>query len=195
MIGFIDEHYRTNSTTGHRTHIYMYAHNAKKFDNWIVLQQKKYRFKSFVKSSAGLLKLSVFGEYVIINFLCTLSHFQSGSLDKLCDNYEVPQYKRKLNVNDLGFTHDMINEDNYVELSSKWIPYLVNDVISLGYIWTKYICSMHEISKKNDNCSALIINSCISSPSLSWKIHLNWNKKILTSSYKAFINPVIKKFI
>lgn len=48
--------------------IYMYAHNGKKFDSFIVLQQRDLKFISIVKSAGGILQLQVSGKNCVFNF-------------------------------------------------------------------------------------------------------------------------------
>lgn len=70
--------------------VWLWAHNGKKFDNYVLLHAlKNYKFKSIVKSASGIIKLEVRGKNTRVFFMCTLAHL-GVSLAKLCEEYEVP---------------------------------------------------------------------------------------------------------
>lgn len=89
MIEWIESIYAPEYTGRTRIQVNMYAHNSKGFDSYLVLKTSGLKFKNIIKTNSSILKLSVLTASCKIHFLCTLSHL-SGSLEKLCKNFEVP---------------------------------------------------------------------------------------------------------
>jgi len=83
------------------TTVYMYAHNAKKFDNYLLLntsfksgRNTSYKFKTVIKSGSGLIKVVLIvaktdQKSIRLNFMCTLAHIP-GSLEQLAKDYGSP---------------------------------------------------------------------------------------------------------
>lgn len=70
----------TNTTKKSKPKFYLYFHNAKNFDSYMILNDKylqtipDIKFLNIIKSQSGLILLSISLPNSIINIQCTLSH-------------------------------------------------------------------------------------------------------------------------
>ena len=114
-----------------KTRVYLYAHNAKGFDNYLMLQTPDVQFSNIVNKN-GISKLDIECENVIIECKCTMSHLP-GSLKKLCGEYGVPAEYSKSEMD-----HGAVTAETWESLKPVWLPYLKLDVMSLAIVWYKY---------------------------------------------------------
>jgi hypothetical protein len=63
--------------------------------------------------------------------------FISSPLKALCNSYKVPQHLCKTEM-----PHDEITAYNYLEMKDYWWDYLINDVLSLSYVWNQFTTKM-----------------------------------------------------
>lgn len=169
----------------------MYAHNAKKFDNYLLLntsfesgRHDTYKFKTVIKSGSGLIKVVLIvaskeQKSVRLNFMCTLAHIP-GSLEQLAKDYGSPILKGSLD-------HKAVNQSNYMDLKPEWLPYLIKDVQALGFVWTKYYKQMQELT-------GLAVHKSLSSPSLAWSYLLHITPDLPTT-FKFFMDVNVRKFV
>lgn len=60
-------------------------------------------------------------------------------MKKICEDFKVPKDYQKLDIEKLyGIKITDINKDNYIKHQTKWLPYLINDVISLAYVYNVF---------------------------------------------------------
>lgn len=72
--------------------------------------------------------------------------FISSPLKSLCKSFKVPEHLSKSEM-----PHDEITAHNYLQMKDYWWDYLINDVLSLSYIWDQFTTKMRLI-KKNEKC-------------------------------------------
>lgn len=106
--------------------IYLYAHNGKGFDSFVIMNDpylkeiEGIKFSKITKNTSGLLNLSIEMSNVVVNLRCTLAH-HAGSLKTLCENFKVSESIKKD-----GFNILQMNETNYQneQLKQECIYYL-----------------------------------------------------------------------
>lgn len=85
-----------------KSDIYLYAHNGKGFDSYIIMHDAQLRnvarFKNIIKNGTGILSLTIEMSNSNIHLMCTAAHL-SDSLKKLCKNFNVPEDISKDNFN------------------------------------------------------------------------------------------------
>lgn len=134
----------------HYIYGYAYAHNAKGFDSYLILDcpdLKEYKFINIVKNASGILQLVIHkdmktpsGEIkrIYLNLQCTAAHLAS-SLKNLCESFNVQEEFKKDDFNILQMNENNINNP---ELKEKVIYYLQNDVLSLAIILQKHFSTI-----------------------------------------------------
>lgn len=158
----------------------IYAHNSAKFDTFIALTNcKTVKWQKHIKTGRGLISLStkrVNGIRVI--FRDTLCHI-SGSLRSLCTEFRVPDNFCKKEME-----HDELTALNYIEKMPIWKPYLLNDVVGLGYIVMAVTNNYRELGVPDG------INQYLTSSSMAWGKYLTEGGRV-----EALDNPEAKKFV
>ncbi len=114
---------------------YLYAHNGVGFDAFIVLQFNRFPVKNILKTSRGILSMSITidlgnDESVVIILRDTKVHMP-GTLSGICKSFDVPKKWRKLD-----FPITKVNAFNYDHPEVKEIcrSYGENDVRCLAFI-------------------------------------------------------------
>jgi hypothetical protein len=167
--------------------VFLYAHNAKGFDNYLVMEQENLKFTKIINHN-GIGSLTVSNlKNASITLRCTMSH-QMGSLSKLCESYNIPQQYCKSSMN-----HDQVTQENYKSLRSEWEPYLRLDVISLGLVWASYLKSIGEVLQDKEK-KFVDIRGCISSASLAFQEFMRGCKES-GIVFRQFNNAFVKSFV
>ena len=154
---------------------YLYAHNGVGFDSYICLQFTQYQIKNILKTSRGILSMTVvipLNEEISISLILrdTKVHIQ-GSLSNICKSFGVPETWRKLD-----FPIYKINANNcYKEkVMEAVLPYQENDVKCLGFIvkklnemimsseWDPAQCSVRPPITQFMTCMSMVKKSTLS---------------------------------
>lgn len=196
--------------------IYFYAHNAAKFDNYLLMILKHVSFKDILITGRGLVRVTTRhflrqedrviktgkrkGEivsdkqFLFIHWGCTMSFLQ-GSLGGLCTSYKLPLALSKSAMDHTKVTADTVDSTRHI-----WLPYLKQDVLSLAICKYLYDRSIYEnLAEKLDDKGSyrgIPLNSCISNSSLAWKAFLD--KHYASADAEpifAWQDPNIEKFI
>lgn len=163
---YLDETY-----AGHR--VVCYAHNAKKYDAYVVLSYARcFPVKSMLRTGAGILALRYKGDHdTTIEIRCTLCHIAS-SLSAACKSYGVPEEYRKKDFDCTNITKDNWRALSYEGLSLK--EYLRFDVISLAHLFVKLHNSYLRLWGPGFRCSGYsAVLPFLTSPSVSMRL-LYW---------------------
>lgn len=169
--------------------IYFYAHNAAKFDNYLLMILKYVSFKDILITGRGLVRLTTRHflrqedrvvkrgkdkgkiisdkQYLNIHWCCSMS-FMLGSLKNLCTSYKIPPELAKSSMD-----HTMVTAETVELLRPIWVPYLKGDVLSLAicfYLYSKSIYdNMCTSLDDKGNYNGISLNSCVSNSTLAWK--------------------------
>lgn len=184
--------------------IYMYAHNAKKFDNYLLLNDQcddtsilQIKFFKVVKSASGLVKVVVHvSERTNADnkkkfiYQCTLAHIP-GTLAQLAKNYKDSTQDDTVMKGEID--HDLITASTWKDLKNDWLPYLIKDVDSLANVWTKYTHSM--CGDVTSLVYPLLIHKYLSSPSLAWNYLLYTLGDDCSSTFKYFTDKSVRAFV
>lgn len=200
--------------------VYMYAHNGKGFDTYMVKTDKfvvkaqsegKLKFKSMIKNTNGILNFQIMFKGTKINLNCTMAHI-SGSLKKMCKDFKVPE-----SISKDGFDAMSVNKNNFMsdEIKQKLCFYLQNDVLSLSNIWLKHfrnilrilnpkccegdICVCFDDVQKIQEIKILDIRRSLSSAGMSWNSMCYLSEEIRELGVKKSIGqfdcPLMKQFV
>lgn len=155
---------------------YLYAHNGVGFDSYICLQFTQFQIKNILKTSRGILSLTIVvpleeaGVSISLILRDTKVHIQ-GSLSNICKSFNVPESWRKLD-----FPIARINAKNcYIpKIMEAVLPYQENDVKCLGFIvkrlnemimmseWDPAQCSVRPPITQFMTCMSMVKKSTLS---------------------------------
>jgi len=118
---------------------YAFAHNASGFDNLMVLKYQRFPIKKILKTKRGILSVTINvpihgGKVHIPIILRDTKLHVPGSLQDLCNGFNVPNAWRKLNFPIDRLTAKICYDPKIIEISKQ---YGENDVLALAYIIKK----------------------------------------------------------
>ena len=145
----------------------MHAHNGSGFDTWIILNNLPCdkHIVDIIKNGKGIIELKVFNGLIeknkkqfpqYLHFRCGMTHL-NRSLKKLGKTFKLPKELLKTEMN-----HDEIDENNWRDKKSEWLPYVKNDVLCTAYSYARYIKAMEKIT-------GFSMKDCLSLHGLGWK--------------------------
>lgn len=191
MINFIDRMTKLDRSIKGKPRpakVFLYGHNAKGFDNYLVLEQKELKFHRIIHHN-GIGSLTITGlKNSSITMRCTMSHVE-GSLKQLCIAYNLPPQYSKSEMD-----HNSINAENYMDKRPEWEPYLKLDVVSLGLVWIGYLNAMKAIMSNADG-KFISIKGCISSASLAFQEFMRTCDERDLKPLQQFESPYAKWFV
>ena len=118
-----------------------------------------------------------------VKFTCSKSHIK-GSLNKIGKEYGLQPELLKSEIE-----HTQINKNNYLKkttiLRHIWEPYLISDVICLGFIYARHSMEMQKMA-------GFGIEDCLTEASLGWKCFGKYNKK---KEFYTFNDKYVRSFI
>jgi hypothetical protein len=154
---------------------FLYAHNGVGFDSYVCLQFTQYQIKSLLKTSRGILSMTVVvplnSEISISLILRDTKVHIAAPLSKICESFKVPEAWCKLD-----FPIYKINAFNCYDekIMNAVLPYQENDVKCLGFIvkhlnemimcseWDPAQCSVRPPITQFMTCMSMVKKSTLS---------------------------------